>query len=89
MAEARFVEMQSQLLKAEEKLQKEEEKCLGLSAQLQELNVISQSSKSNMKAKAEQLDMLQVICCLLHLFILPISFPSALVLQRIVSCYGG
>ncbi|XP_053406240.1 uncharacterized protein LOC123523252 isoform X2 [Mercenaria mercenaria] len=63
VAEARFVEMQNQLMKAEDKLKREEEKCMTLSAQLQEVNAVSHTTRSNIKAKSEQVDMLQKEIC--------------------------
>ena len=53
--------MKNQLVQAEEKLKKEEEKYVATSAQLQELNAISHTNRSNVKAKSEQIDMLQVM----------------------------
>lgn len=61
VAEARFVEMKNQIIKAEEKLKREEEKCQGLSTQFQELNAISTTNRTNVKAKLEQIEMLQVL----------------------------
>jgi hypothetical protein len=52
--------MRNQVMKAEEKLRIEEEKCVATSAQLQELNAISHTNKSTVKAKSEQVEILQV-----------------------------
>lgn len=68
VAEARFVEMKNQVTKAEEKLKREEEKCQGLSTQFQELNAISTTNRTNVKAKLEQIEMLQVLYFLCVIF---------------------
>jgi hypothetical protein len=49
--------MRNQVMNAEEKLRIEEEKCMATSAQLQELNAISHTNKSTVKAKSEQVEM--------------------------------
>jgi len=58
--EARYVEMKDQLNRAEQKLAREEQKCESLTNRLQELNSVSLTSKSSIKTKTEQIDILQV-----------------------------
>lgn len=52
--------MKDQLTKAEEKLEKTVENTRSLTSQLQEVNALVSSSKSNVKAKSEQVEALEV-----------------------------
>mgnify|MGYP007091394840 CR=1 FL=1 len=75
--EARYVEMKDQLNRAEQKLAREEQKCESLTNRLQELNSVSLTSKSSIKTKTEQIDILQVSTelCVLFLFNKTLSHP--------------
>ena len=75
--EARYVEMKDQLNRAEQKLAREEQKCESLTNRLQELNSVSLTSKSSIKTKTEQIDILQVSTelCVIFLFNKTLSHP--------------
>ncbi|XP_052225855.1 uncharacterized protein LOC127841237 isoform X2 [Dreissena polymorpha] len=59
VAEARCVEVKNQLTQAEDRIRHKDEKCTDLSAQLQELQALSHGNRSSVKAKNEQIDILQ------------------------------
>jgi len=60
VSEARYVEMKSQLSRAEEALHKEEKKSAALNTQMAELTSLTGNHRAALKAKSDQTDILQV-----------------------------
>ncbi|XP_052769316.1 plectin-like isoform X2 [Mya arenaria] len=59
VSQARYVEMKAQVSRAEESHHREEEKSAGLAGQLAELTAITSSHRAALKAKTDQVDLLQ------------------------------